>query len=43
MATLIALPHEILDHISNYLRPHACTGGNVAEVKIDPLLNILTL
>jgi len=37
MATLITLPHELQHNISNYLRPHACTGGNVAEVKIDPI------
>ena len=37
MATLINLPHELQHHISNYLRPHACTGENVAEVKIDPI------
>ena len=32
MATLINLPHELQHHISNFLRPHACTGENVAEV-----------
>ena len=37
MATLTTLPHELQHHISNYLRPHACTGENVAEVKIDPI------
>ena len=37
MATLINLPHELQHHISNYLRPHTCTGENVAEVKIDPI------
>ena len=37
MTTLITLPHELQHHISNYLRPHACTGENVAEVKIDPI------
>ena len=37
MATLIGLPHELQRHITNYLRPHACTGENVAEVKIDPI------
>ena len=37
MATLITLPHELQHHISNYLRPHACTGKNDAEVKIDPI------
>ena len=47
MTTLINLPHEIQDHISNFLRPHRWTGGDVAqlpagvvpnpeEVKIDP-------
>ena len=36
MATLIGLPHELQHHITNYLRPHACTGENVAEFKIDP-------
>ena len=48
MATLITLPHELQHHISNYLRPHTWTGGDVAqlpagvepnpeEVKIDPI------
>lgn len=47
MVTLLNLPHEIQNNISNYLRPHRRTEGNVVnllagvehnpeEVKIDP-------
>ena len=41
MATLISLPHEVQDHISNFLRPHGiflrvqdCVAST--EIKIDP-------
>ena len=46
MATLINLPHEVQDLISNYLRPHgiflsAWVGGASTEIKIDPFSKAL--
>lgn len=37
MATFINLPHELQNHISNFLRPYKLAEGNGGELKIDPM------